>query len=380
MRPHLLVAPQVTVTTPAAGETLALDGSVLQIVFHVKNVAAGTSLSFRPELWRNGALLGPIFGTGFALNPASDPGVVGVQRGHYIAGTSGALAASGGGYQYRIVVYEGTWGQGHKVVASGLSPTFAFGAAPALAGPPTITVATPAAGTSFPLDGGIIQIQFSAKNFDPNKQYSYRPELWRNGARFGAIFGTGFVLNTKVDSQVVGVTRGHYLAGSSDALAAPGGGYQYRIRVYEGTSEDTPVASGTSAAFAFAPPPALAGRPAVTVATPAAGATFPLDGGIVQIQFGAKNFDPNQQFSYRPELWRNGALLGPIFGSGFVLNTKVDSQVVGVGRGRYLAGGAEHTAPAGGGYQYRIVVYQGVWGQGHTVITSGASGTFAFSP
>jgi hypothetical protein len=126
MRPHLLVAPQVTVTTPAAGETLALDGSVLQIVFHVKNVAAGTSLSFRPELWRNGALLGPIFGSGFVLNTKVDSQVVGVGRGRYLAGGAEHTAPAGGGYQYRIVVYQGVWGQGHTVITSGASGTFAF--------------------------------------------------------------------------------------------------------------------------------------------------------------------------------------------------------------------------------------------------------------
>lgn len=56
--------------------------------------------------------------------------MVGVKAGHYLANYADQLAAPGAGYQYRITVYEGTWGKGHKVAASGLSGAFSFQPAP----------------------------------------------------------------------------------------------------------------------------------------------------------------------------------------------------------------------------------------------------------
>ena len=53
--------------------------------------------------------------------------MIGVKPGHYLTNFADQLAPSGGGYQYRITIYEGTWGQGHKMIASGLSGTFTFG-------------------------------------------------------------------------------------------------------------------------------------------------------------------------------------------------------------------------------------------------------------
>jgi hypothetical protein len=254
-RPPLITVPQVTVTTPNAGETLALDGTVLQIVFLVKNFDPAKTFSYRPELLRNGALLGGTSSTGFALNTKADSSVVGVTRGHYFVGYNAALATPGGGYQYRIVVYEGTWGQGHKVVTSGASPTFSFVPLLTSTGPPTITVVSPSAGASIPLDGGLLQISYGIKHFNPNKAFSFMPELLHNGALLGPTSTIGFPLQTSADSAVVGVTRGKYWSGYRELTAPPGPGYQYRISVYEGSwgQNHTVVTSGVSGSFTFSP-------------------------------------------------------------------------------------------------------------------------------
>jgi hypothetical protein len=121
---------QVIVTAPTAGQSIPLDGKVLQIPFTVKNLDVNKQYAFMPELVRNGAALGPVFGSGFVVNPNQSPIVVGVKAGHYLANFADQLAAPGTGYQYRITVYEGTWGKGHKVAATGLSGTFSFQPAP----------------------------------------------------------------------------------------------------------------------------------------------------------------------------------------------------------------------------------------------------------
>lgn len=130
VRPRLIVPAQVIVMAPAGGQSIPLDGKVLQIPFSVKNLDPNKQYGFMPELLRHGAALGPVFGTGFVVNPHQDPLVVGVKAGHYLANYADQLAAPGAGYQYRITVYEGTWGKGHKVAASGLSGAFSFQPAP----------------------------------------------------------------------------------------------------------------------------------------------------------------------------------------------------------------------------------------------------------
>ena len=102
-----------------------------------------------------------------------------------------------------------------------------------------------------------------------------------------------------------------------------------------------------------------------------------MTGSAFVIQFGAKNMDVNKSLSYMPELVRNGATLGPVFGMGFVFNASKETEMVGVKPGHYISGFTGQVAPPGGGYQYRITVYEGVWGKGHNVIASGQSGIFS---
>jgi ammonia channel protein AmtB len=189
------------------------------------------------------------------LNKNKAQDAVGVTPGHYISGYSGMLATAGGGYQYKITVFEGTYGKGHKVVASGASGVFALGPAPVAAGPPQVTVATPKTGETIPKSGGILTIQFSQKNMDPNKSLSYMPELVRNGVTLGPVFGMSFVLNKNKAQDAVGVTPGHYISGYAGQVAPSGGGYQYRILVHEGTygQGHKEIASGLSGVFSLGP-------------------------------------------------------------------------------------------------------------------------------
>ena len=371
--------PQVSVLTPNARETVPMSGKAFVIQFGAKNMDVNKSLSYMPELVRNGTSLGPVFGTGFVLNKSKETDAVGVTPGHYISGYTGKVAPSGGGYQYRITVFEGTWGQGHKVVASGQSGIFSLGPAPVAAGSPQVSVLTPNSGETIPLSGGVIVVQFGAKNMDVNKSLSYMPELVRNGTSLGPVFGTGFVLNKSKETDAVGVTPGHYISGYAGQVAPPGGGYQYRITVFEGSwgQGHKVVASGQSGVFGLGPAPVAAGSPQVSVLTPKAGETIPLSGSVIVVQFGAKNMDVNKSLSYMPELVRNGTSLGPVFGTGFVLNKSKETDAVGVTPGHYISGYAGQVAPPGGGYQYRITVFEGSWGQGHKVVASGQSGIFS---
>ncbi len=71
---------------------------------------------------------------------------------------------------------------------------------------------SPGAGTTIPLSGAVISIQFSARNMDPNKGLKFMPELVRNGEVLGRPFSVGFVLNLHEDIITVGTKAGHYLA------------------------------------------------------------------------------------------------------------------------------------------------------------------------
>lgn len=90
--------------------------------------------------------------------------------------------------------------------------------------------------------------------------------------------------------------------------------------------------------------------------------------------------DPNKQLAYMPELVRNGTVLGRTSTIDLVLNIYKDPQVVGAKAGYYLANYADHLADPGGGYQYRITVYEGAWGKRHKVVAMGQSGVFTFGP
>lgn len=129
-RVKLVIPVQFTVAVPKAGQTIPLDGKVLQIPFTVQNLDVNKKYFFMPELVRNGATLGRTSSMGFVVNPNQSPIVVGAKNGHYLANYADQLAAPGPGYQYRITVYEGTWGKGHQVAATGLNGPFSLGGAP----------------------------------------------------------------------------------------------------------------------------------------------------------------------------------------------------------------------------------------------------------
>ncbi len=262
------------------------------------------------------------------------------------------------------------------------APTATFQPIAPLRALPSIVVTAPAAGTTIPLNGGFLGVTYSQKNFDPSKQVRFAVELLRNGTKLGDTSSNGLLLNLATPISTVGVTAGHYYAGSADTVAPAGAGYTYRVTVYEGVwgQGQKVIAAGSSGAFTFSPPPVLAGPPQITVSAPAVAATVSIKSGYLGVTYSQKNFDPNKQVRYAVELLRNGVKLGDTSSTGLLLNLAVPVETVGVAPGHYYAGSADTVAPAGAGYTYRVTVYEGVWGQGQTVVAAGSSGAFTLAP
>lgn len=417
------VTPRLAVVRPAAGSTLAMDGSRLSVDLTVAGFPArerGESF-LMVELLQGTAVLGSALPPvpPITLNTAATTVSVSVIPGQYFAGGSARAASPGSGYSYRVTAFRGTWAGSHTVLAQAASGSFSLSvtglrvqearpgldARVATLAAPALKVVGPRAGVAIPLDGQTITSDYMVSGFSPADAGQVRVmlELLQDGKPLGVLVtpNVPLTLNTTAPLDSVGFRAGQYIAlpGFESREAKPGGGYQVRVTAYKGDWRGTPVilARGQSGVFSFAAELArpfsrgtgstVTGPPVIVVTDPAAGKAFPLDAATLSVAYRPTNFHPHDQGSVKVmvELLQNGKLLGVAANPAVPLSMNITAPIdsVGVTAGQYTVTAPPWQfiiAPPGDGYQYRVSAYTGDWLKAPVILASGLSGTFSFGP